>query len=142
MGCITALQPVGNCIAAVPLLGSLFICGPGIAGGGGSSNGGLSSGGSRRTGGSAGGSAGGSIGPANASAVGALSGEGMDWSASPQDSGLDAAGIAMAAGVLAAARLRPRSADISNLNAAAFLPLSADRFLVAAHPTGVLLLRR
>ena len=39
-------------------------------------------------------------------------------------------------------RLRPRSADASGLYAMDCLPLSHDRFLVAAHPSGLLVMRR
>lgn len=39
-------------------------------------------------------------------------------------------------------RLRPRSADVSGLYALDCLPLSHDRFLVAAHPSGLLVMRR
>jgi len=65
----------------------------------------------------------------------------MEWNATPGAMSPPGSGGGGENGCGAAA-LRPRSADVSSLNAAAFLPLTGDRFLVAAHPTSILLLRR
>lgn len=119
---MTMLRAVGGGeLATGPLLGSLVVCGPDV-----------SKHPARRA-------------PAHdriaagmfqgAESLAAL----LGGSEQDNDSGVHAVGVPQPRQRL---QLRPRSADIGSLYAVDFLPLSDDRFLVAAHPSGVLVMRR
>lgn len=122
--CVALLRPVGSDeLAAGPLLGSLLVCGPDTGG--------------------AGHPAAPGGGPASAATAACAASRGHRSSDGRQDTADGGVAPGETAGeVQAAQRLRVRSANIGSLYVLDFVALSGDQFLVAAHPSGILLLRR